>query len=69
MSQSPLQRHCTVPKPTDLQAESNCPECRGSLVVKGNEMRCDACGLIVDEQQIDHGPEWRTFGDTETNCR
>ncbi|RDZ36098.1 transcription initiation factor IIB, partial [Haloferax sp. Atlit-19N] len=26
---------------------------------------CEDCGLVIDEQRIDHGPEWRTYDDEE----
>jgi len=46
-------------------AESNtlsaCPECGGRLDQAGQETHCTECGLVVDEQQLDHGPEWRSF--------
>lgn len=29
------------------------------------ETICEDCGLVIDEQRIDHGPEWRPFEDTE----
>ena len=36
----------------------SCPECSGKLVTANRETRCRECGLIVDEDQLDHGPEW-----------
>jgi transcription initiation factor TFIIB len=40
-----------------------CPECGGRLVA--NEERaetvCVDCGLVVTEDEIDRGPEWRAF--------
>lgn len=44
-----------------------CPECDGTLVVSGCETVCDACGLIVAEDTLDRGPEWRSFDDTDEN--
>lgn len=38
-----------------------CPECDGRLRVDGDETVCSICGLIVDEQRLDPGPEWRSF--------
>ncbi|MFD1588187.1 transcription initiation factor IIB family protein [Halorientalis brevis] len=69
MSHSPSQRHRSVSKTTDLQGEYDCPECRGSLVTDGSETRCQECGLVVDEQQIDYGPEWRSFEDGDDRAR
>ena len=45
---------------------NTCPECAGRLVTDGGEISCTACGLIVEEQRLDHGPEWTTFGDDTT---
>lgn len=28
---------------------------------------CSECGLVVDEDRIDRGPEWRSFADDDTN--
>ncbi|MBX0288749.1 transcription initiation factor IIB family protein [Halomicroarcula sp. F28] len=44
---------------------STCPECSGRLDRAGGETHCSDCGLVVDEQQIDHGPEWRSFDEDE----
>ncbi len=44
-----------------------CPECDGRLRTAGTETACEECGLVLDEQQIDRGPEWRSFTDDETD--
>jgi transcription initiation factor TFIIB len=50
------------------QARSpNCPECNGRLNAHGDETVCGECGLVVAEDRIDHGPEWRSFADDDTN--
>ena len=41
----------------------DCPECDGRLRRDGTERRCESCGLIVGEDAIDRGPEWRSFDD------
>jgi len=46
---------------------SACPECGGRLDQAGRETHCTDCGLVVDEHEIDHGPEWRSFD--EDDCR
>ena len=38
-----------------------CPECDGKIVVHTDEHVCSVCGLIVSEDVIDPGPEWRSF--------
>ncbi len=47
--------------------ELQCPECGGSLATdtEHGETVCQDCGLVVDEDSIDHGPEWRAFDSRE----
>ncbi len=36
-------------------------ECNGRLATNAVEKtNCEDCGLVIDEQRIDYGPEWRT---------
>lgn len=50
------------------QARSiGCPECDGRLHAEGDETICGSCGLVVAEDRIDRGPEWRSFADDDTN--
>jgi len=45
-----------------------CPECESTNLIKSSdrgELVCDDCGLIVEEGNIDHGPEWRAFNHSE----
>ena len=44
-----------------------CPECSGRLIddAEHAETVCEACGLVVEEDGIDHGPEWRAFDPKE----
>ena len=44
-----------------------CPECRGRLQADDCETVCTECGLVVEEHNIDPGPEWRSFADDDTN--
>ncbi len=44
-----------------------CPECSGRLQADDCETVCAECGLVVEEHNIDPGPEWRSFADDETN--
>jgi transcription initiation factor TFIIB len=44
-----------------------CPECGGDLEhheARG-ETTCAACGLVVEDEDIDRGPEWRAFDSAE----
>jgi len=40
-----------------------CPECGGTLQSDSErgETVCSECGLVVEEDEIDPGPEWRAF--------
>jgi len=44
-----------------------CPECDGRLVTDDahGETVCESCGLVVDADEIDRGPEWRAFDSKE----
>ena len=52
------------------QNERNtCPECSGRVTTNTHETVCDDCGLVIDEQRIDPGPEWREFRDEASSRR
>lgn len=42
-----------------------CPECDGRLTPGRDETVCGDCGLVVSENHIDPGPEWRSFEDDD----
>jgi transcription initiation factor TFIIB len=44
-----------------------CPECGGQLVSdeERGETVCGECGLVVEEDNVDRGPEWRAFDASE----
>jgi transcription initiation factor TFIIB len=48
---------------TEDEEEHVCPECDGDLVADSErgETVCEECGLVVEEDEIDPGPEWRAF--------
>jgi len=45
----------------------DCPECGGALIAddEHGETVCDDCGLVVEEDSVDRGPEWRAFDSKE----
>ena len=52
---------------TESETTDGCPEC-GGLVVNDEEHGesvCADCGLVVEEDGIDRGPEWRAFDSRE----
>jgi len=45
---------------------SACPGCGGNIITDEDRKRvCSDCGLIIDEDKIDRGPEWRAFSNQE----
>ncbi|MCD2199127.1 transcription initiation factor IIB [Halobacterium sp. KA-4] len=52
-----------------VDADLHCPECGGRLVIdeEHGETVCADCGLVVEEETIDRGPEWRAFGSEESD--
>ena len=52
---------------TAEREELACPECGGNVVADEShgETVCTECGLVVDEDSIDRGPEWRAFDSAE----
>ncbi|MFP4625099.1 MAG: transcription initiation factor IIB [Natronomonas sp.] len=51
------------------EAQLVCPECGGRLEYDSErgETACSECGLVVEADEIDRGPEWRAFGSAETD--
>jgi len=48
----------------DVQTESSanqCPECHGHVTTNVKETICEDCKPVIEEQRIDHGPEWRAY--------
>ncbi|AAV44623.1 MULTISPECIES: transcription initiation factor IIB [Halobacteriales] len=44
-----------------------CPECQGHITRTSDsgEATCESCGLVFEDNPIDHGPEWRAFTSEE----
>jgi transcription initiation factor TFIIB len=40
----------------------DCPECDGPVRQEAHETVCTDCGLVINDDQNDHGPDWRDFG-------
>ena len=52
--------------------KDKCPRCgKGNLVTDTNtgENFCNKCGLVVTDQSVDSGPEWRSFSKEEHEGR
>ena len=52
---------------SEQESVDTCPECNGRLIsdAEHGETVCEHCGLVVEEDEIDHGPEWRAFDSAE----
>jgi transcription initiation factor TFIIB len=51
------------------QNHNTCPECEGRVTTNVAETVCDDCGLVIEADRIDHGPEWRAFDDDRSRNR
>ena len=52
--------------------ERVCPECSSDDLIAnagGSELVCDDCGLVVEENNVDRGPEWRAFNHQERQSK
>jgi len=55
-----------------IEEIAQCPECGSSHLSKDYsraELVCRNCGLVLDENMIDHGPEWRAFDSEQREKR
>lgn len=61
----------TETTPESTSETQHCPECNSRIYTdeERGENVCSNCGLVVSEDHIDHGPEWRSFEDTENQSR
>ena len=51
-------------KESSVEKITECPECEGRHLAQDydrGELICEDCGLVIDNQYIDEGPEWRAF--------
>jgi transcription initiation factor TFIIB len=56
----------------DIEMISVCPNCGSTELIldeKRGELVCAKCGLVVEENEIDHGPEWRAFDHEQSEKR
>ncbi|SEH43569.1 MULTISPECIES: TFIIB-type zinc ribbon-containing protein [Halopenitus] len=53
----------------DHESTTTCPECGSTLRNEGAETVCSSCGLVVDADEIDRGPEWRAFDASEKDSK
>jgi transcription initiation factor TFIIB len=51
-------------KQNEIEEIIKCPKCGNTHLTKDYsraEIVCEKCGLVIDTDLIDHGPEWRAF--------
>ena len=72
MTDTTIRRYTSEHETDEEQIEDEeeslvCPECGGSLLSDSErgETVCEDCGLVVEEDEIDPGPEWRAFDSKE----
>jgi transcription initiation factor TFIIB len=70
--------HAWTTESTDIReqeasttGEHVCPECSGALVTdeEHGETVCGECGLVVEADEVDRGPEWRAFDAEERDSK
>ena len=55
-----------------IEETIKCPDCGSTHLSKDYsraEIVCDNCGLVIDQDIIDHGPEWRAFDSEQREKR
>lgn len=45
----------------------DCPHCDGRVETSDGERICIDCSAVIDDQVVDHGPEWRNYGPGDQN--
>ncbi|MDT3437651.1 transcription initiation factor IIB 2 [Haloarcula sp. 1CSR25-25] len=69
MTQEHTSEQSTDERDHDVQSAnySTCPECQGHITRNSDngEATCESCGLVFEDDRIDHGPEWRAFTSEE----
>ncbi|TKX71948.1 transcription initiation factor IIB family protein [Halorubrum sp. GN11GM_10-3_MGM] len=56
---------------SERERTTTCPECDGRLATdtEHGETVCSDCGLVVEEDSVDRGPEWRAFNSSERDSK
>lgn len=51
--------------------DTRCSECSGRLVQDATtqEQHCEDCGIVIENSNLDRGPEWRNFEDRPNRSR
>ncbi|MEA3458827.1 MAG: transcription initiation factor IIB [Candidatus Thermoplasmatota archaeon] len=62
----------TDKKKQKIEETTICPKCKSTHLSRDNyraELVCDDCGLVIEENLIDYGPEWRAFDSEQREKR
>ncbi len=62
----------TGKKKQKIELTAVCPECNSTYLSRDHsraELVCDDCGLVIEEDLIDYGPEWRAFDSEQREKR
>ena len=56
-------------KVAEREYSRKCPECGFNIVTGNEEIYCPNCGLVIAENIIDLGPEWRAYDEEQIIVR
>jgi len=59
-------------KTREMESKSSCPKCGSANIIsdlENGERVCGNCGLVLEDDIVDRGPEWRAFTTTEKDNR
>ncbi len=59
-------------QPSPTENVRRCPSCKSLDIIFDNERGeyiCNSCGLVIEENIVDSGPEWRAFDSDQRNAR
>ena len=57
---------------SEVERETKCPECGSTNLIGDHERAeivCGDCGLVIDDNIVDMGPEWRAFDHEQRDKR
>lgn len=49
----------------DTVTEQKCHECNGDIIQEESDHYCEDCGMLIADEYIDPGPEWRAYNSKE----
>ncbi len=67
----PDERTASEQLDTETRDVTSCPECGGNLTTDEEraETTCVDCGLVITDEHVDRGPEWRAFDAQEKDTK